>query len=545
MTCPYRCFRGAVMAVGAIAALLAVVPAAGAADVPASGTLTAQSVSAGGSAGGDAVTVPLRVMNPARYAAQKGAADAAYAQWAATSPFSPTLGTAPPLSSVGLNTGGLTSAPASNHVTPPDTTGAAGTTAYLEFVNSQLGVFSKSTGALSASVPESTFVAHSGVCDGQIKWDQVGQRYLYYSLDCAQPAGSEGFSFGFSKTSSPTPLPTSSSSGNWCRYHVSTGSTIEDYGKLGNSNQFLIFGTNAFNDVSGNYLNSPIIEFPKPSTSTAVTTCPTESGKSFAPAPIGVDFTPEPANVFGSSTTGFIVAVNYSGSTASNLRLYTLTGTAASPVLTDKGNIAVGTWVLPPSVPQPSPAPAKDVIDSLDGRLTQANAVVDPRFTTSTVFGIWTQHTISLTSGAPSVVRWYEVRVGSSTPVQKGAIAVSGQFVFNGAISPTTGGRAAAIDYNVGSKTLLPQIRARFHPAGAANGVMSTETTLGTSAAIDSDFSCPSVTGTTRPCRWGDYAGASFDPSSSTAVWGSNQSDGALVASHGAQWRTRNFKLIP
>lgn len=545
MICSQRRFGGLVTAVGVIAAVLAVAPAAGAADVPASGTLTAQSVSAGGSAEGGPVTVPLRVMNPDSYAAQKAAADTAASQTAAENPFSATLGTAPPPSSVSLNTGGLTSAPASNHVTPPDTTGAAGTTAYLEFVNSQLGVFNKSTGALSTSVPESTFVAHSGVCDGQIKWDQVGQRYLYYSLDCAQPAGSEGFSFGFSKTSSPTPLPTTSSSGNWCRYHVSTGSTIEDYGKLGNSNQFMIFGTNAFSDSSGSYLNSPIIEFPKPSTSTAVTTCPTESGKSFTPSPIGVDFTPEPASVFGSSTTGFIVAVNYSGSTASNLRLYTLTGTASSPVLTDKGNIAAGTWLLPPNVPQPSPAPAKDVIDSLDGRLTQANAVVDPRFTTSKVFGIWTQHAISLTSGAPSVVRWYEVRVGASTPVQKGVIAVSGQFVFNGAISPTTGGSAAAIDYNVGSKTLLPQIRARFHPAGAANGVMSSETTLGTSAAIDSDFSCPSVTGTTRPCRWGDYAGASFDPSSSTAVWGSNQSDGPLVSGHGAQWRTRNFKLLP
>ena len=50
---------------------------------------------------------------------------------------------------------------------------------------------------------------------------------LYYSLDCAAPTISQGFSFGFSKTSSPAPLPTSTSAGNWCRYHVGTGTTLE------------------------------------------------------------------------------------------------------------------------------------------------------------------------------------------------------------------------------------------------------------------------------------------------------------------------------
>jgi hypothetical protein len=478
-------------------------------------------------------------MNPSSYAAQKAAAGAAYSQWAAAHPFA-TLAPVALTSSVGLNKPGLNSAAASNHVTPPDTTGAAGPTAYLEFVNAQLGVFSKSAGGLTASVAESTFVSHSGPCDGQIKWDQAAQRYLYYSLDCAQPVGSEGFSFGWSKTSSPTPLPTTSSAGNWCRYHVSTGNNIEDYGKLGNANPWMIFGTNEFSDVSGNYLHSPIFTFPKPPNGS--TTCPSESGKKFSPGTVGIDFTPEPANVFGSSGTGFIVAVNYSGSTASALRLYTMTGTATAPVLTDKGNVSVGTWNLPANVPQPSPAPASDVIDSSDGRLTQANAVVDPATRT---FGIWTQHTIAGSGGGPSVVRWYEVQVGKSTPVQSGVIAVTGQFVFNGAISPTTGGSAAAIDYDVGSKSLLPQIRARFHPAGSAAGTMTSEVLLQKSAAIDSDFSCPSVTGTSRPCRWGDYAGASFDPSASTALWGASQTDGPLVSGHGAQWRTEFFKLIP
>ena len=132
---------------------------------------------------------------------------------------------------------------------------------------------------------------------------------------------------------------------------------------------------------------------------------PSESGKKFSPSTFGIDFTPEPANVFGSSGTGFIVAVNYSGSTASALRMYTMTGTATAPVLTDKGNVSVGTWNLPANVPQPSPAPAKDVIDSSDGRLTQANAVVDPKTGASkpTIPDWYNVHQLTGSIGGPIV----------------------------------------------------------------------------------------------------------------------------------------------
>jgi hypothetical protein len=74
---------------------------------------------------------------------------------------------------------------------------------------------------------------------------------------------------------------------------------------------------------------------------------------------------------------------------------------------------------------------------------------------------------------------------------------------------------------------------------------------LGSSSTIDSDFSCPSQpygkSHRTTSCRWGDYAGASVDPSNANVVWGSNQLNGPTGAStefgHSAQWATRNFAL--
>jgi PKD repeat protein len=174
--------------------------------------------------------------------------------------------------------------------------------------------------------------------------------------------------------------------------------------------------------------------------------------------------------------------------------------------------------------------------------LTQTNAVVDPALKT---IGVWTQHTIAGANNGPSVVRWYELKPGQTTPVQTGTIAVTGAFVFNGAISPTAVGNAAAINYNVGSSTLKVQIRARVHPFGAALGTMSSESTLATSPGIQNDFSCPSRGSGSTSCRWGDYAGASFDPNGCGAgIWGTNELNGAADGFGDAEWATQNFSLL-
>jgi hypothetical protein len=68
----------------------------------------------------------------------------------------------------------------------------------------------------------------------------------------------------------------------------------------------------------------------------------------------------------------------------------------------------------------------------------------------------------------------------------------------------------------------------------------------------DIDFSCTS----TKPCRWGDYAGASPDPlvplpsTGATAglVWGTQMRtlDGRTTGgTNGSSWRTLNFRAKP
>lgn len=534
-----RASAGAVLTV-VVGASMAVSGASGATaraaspdvQIRASATLTGTLVTASSAspAAARGVSTPLRVRNPAQYAQAKAAADRGYAAWAAAHPSSSLSAAAG--TTVLLNKPGLTG-PQSGGSTPPDTTGAIGPSSYLEFVNSALAVYSRTTLASPpiASITEDAFTGSTGTCDGQIKWDNAAQRFEYYSLDCSATAGSEGFSVGWSKTASPTPLAS-----NWCRFHFSTSTALYDYGKLGNSNSFMIIGSNEFNDSTGfSYTDSPIITIPKPANKDA--TCPVNlSGSKFTPATAN-EFTPEPANIAGAgSPNGYVVAVSASVNTA--LRMYTVSGTT-TPVLTDNGNITVPAFSVPAAVPQPG---TTDKLDSSDTRLSQANAAYDPALN---AIGVWTQHTIAGPSNGPSVVRWYELKAGQSTPVQTGTVAVAGAFAFNGAIAPTAAGNAAAIDYDVGSSTAMVQVRARSHAFGSAAGTMGAELSLVTSPGVNNDFSCPTRAPSRHSCRWGDYAGASTDPAGcGNAVWGTNEFNGTPDGSGSADWATQNFSLL-
>ena len=71
-------------------------------------------------------------------------------------------------------------------------------------------------------------------------------------------------------------------------------------------------------------------------------------------------------------------------------------------------------------------------------------------------------------------------------------------------------------------------------------GQMASEIVLGASAAADQDFTCTPPNG--PPCRWGDYAGASPDPTDDHVVWGSNQINGPFTSD--PHWQTRNFAVL-
>ena len=430
--------------------------------------------------------------------------------------------------------------------TPPDSTGAIGPSHYVEMVNSQIGVYDRATLALNSQIDLDNFVGRptNFHCDPQILWDQQAGRWFYTALDC--DGGSQNFLvFGWSKTASPTPLPTSSSAGNWCRFSQGTGSLIDDYPKLATNDGHMVIGSNVFQGNS--YVTARILAYEQPAAGDQ--SCAIPAGFSFgSPAsPLlsadgDVVFTPVPAQATDGGSNVYVTAADYPEFGPENqLMAWHVTGGGAGtpPSLVSDGNVNVASYNFPLNVPQPG---SSRVLDSMDTRLTQAVAMSDPDV--SGAKGVWTQHTVD-GPGTPSVVRWYELVPslcnGTTCPgaalKQAGTVSHATHFVFNAAISPTRTGQDAVIHYNLGSGSLLAQIHASWHEAGMAAGATTGDILIGTSAAAAQDFSC-----NPGPCRWGDYAGATPDPVSDDTVWGSNQVT-ASPSGNNPRWTTRNFSI--
>lgn len=440
----------------------------------------------------------------------------------------------------GLNRPGLSA----TNATPSDSTGAAGPNYYVEIVNQVVGVYSKSSLALISSASLDTLTsgaAGSNYCDPQIQWDQQWQRWIFAALYCQSVSVGNRLAVGWSKTSDPTDIVN-----GWCRFTIGTGSILEDYPKLGHDDNHLVIGTNGF-DASVNRLNPPfatahIYAAGKPSSPGS---CPsptfTELTNATSLNPLltlagNPAFTPVPVNTTDSSAVDYVVAAdqNEVSGAGSQLMLWQVGGSAGSPVLAAEGDLTVSSFGVPPNVPQPG---TSNVLDTMDGRLTQAVGHVDPAVGAEAV---WTQHTIA--GGSGSVVHWYELVPTAASPVrQQGTVSDSANFDFNGAISPATNGTSAAIFYNVGSSSQMVDIRGRSRTANTVLGSLGSEYTLGSSSDSDTDFSCLSPNG--PPCRWGDYAGASPDPSNIDLIWGTEMLNGPSQAANAPQWTTRNFAV--
>jgi hypothetical protein len=531
--------------------------------IPPSGTIQGRLVHSGeGSPGTAPRVVPLLVADPAAYAREKrrlAQLAGASAQLPAAGVLGSTLGSGSPSVPAAavfgsLNAAGLSASqeiaafgPVAD-VTPPDTTGAIGPEDYVEFVNEEVAAYQRSNLAIVGTpVRLATFIGGIATCDSQIKYDPKTSRWFYSAIRCDGTTTENTLYVGFSKTSNPTDLSTAVGHG-WCGYAYGTGSLKEDYDKLGLDSSNILIGSNAFLAKTGAFVTAHILSLPKPA-SGKIETCPaapplTTFGSKNAPLKTLVEShlasTPEPATVADESARGYIVAADEATpflGTGSHVMIWQLAGTAEKPELTALGAPAVTEFKLPPNVPQPG---SSDQLDSLDSRLTQAVAAADPG--AGGAEAVWTQQTVA--GGAGTGVRWYELLPGKLEVKQSGTISDPSLYVFNGAIAPTLSG-GAVLHYDTASATALVHVVAQSRLGSDPAGTMNTPVTLASSAATDSDFTCPSVEPKDIACRWGDYTGASVDPNNPNVVWGSNQLDGPAGKEHEAQWATQNFALTP
>ena len=426
--------------------------------------------------------------------------------------------------------------------TPPDTTGAIGPTRYIQLVNTRFGIYNRtsntplSTGTLNSLAGISSTVFTT---DPQVIWDPTTQRFYYVILSIFSATQNVQL-FGFSKTASP------SSAADWCKYSINYGSNLPDFPKLGDSQHFIIIGSNVF-DANENFIGADVAAVGKPPAGN-ITTCPLPSalvfGEQFGLKDAnGVTvFTPVPANQVDTSGTSYIVARNVA-LPSTKLWIFSVTRSATgAPVIqaTGKG-LTVSSYTFPASARQPV---LSQLLDTSDARPTNAVLAKNPR--RSNAFSLWTQHTIA--NGNFSQVRWYEINPAGTTPALRtsGIIAPAGTFAFNAAISPdrrvdgttVAFGGSFVVGYNVSSATnnINPQIVMGSSVSGGALSFALVKNGVGPYR----DFSCPAPGDV---CRWGDYSGATPDPKPATTsngvVWLTNQFSGvANPSTTQANWRT-------
>lgn len=420
---------------------------------------------------------------------------------------------------------------------PPDETSAVGTSRYIELVNSNFAIYSKTgntpmnTGTLSSLLGVAP--GSADLFDPQIMWDGQTNRF-YYAMDAVLSASDNRVAFGFSKTAHP------SSAADWCGpYTVNFGATFADYPKLGDSQNFAIIGTNLFNG-SGAFLGSHIEGISKPP---AGTTCPAGSSFKAGGKVVNGGFTPTPASEIDTNATGWAVARTLS-TPGNKLQLYKVTRNASTgnPVIgTTPTSVTVPTYNIPPSVPQKGTAFR---IDSSDTRNTQAQAGIDPGH--GSKFAIWTQHTVNV--GGRAAVRWYEINPATHTLFQSGTVSSPSLFEFNGAIAPNrqvnggtkSGGNAMVMNFNTSSTATFPSIKMVSKiGAGAQSGQVAVFN--GTKPLTGFDCTAPAP----DPCRWGDYAAATPDPSTANRIWNVSQYGNGAPSSTFATSKTWNFIAKP
>jgi hypothetical protein len=437
-------------------------------------------------------------------------------------------------------------------VTPPDTTGAAGETSYIEAINRKFAIYTR-TGTLTTSKGMKPFVGapDSFNTDPQIIWDP-GTNAFYYVL---WNYNNDVVYYGWSKTANPSTLTSSS----WCQFtsnYYAGNNEIPDYPKLGDTTNFGLIGFNVFNASSGVYKRSEVFMFQKHalgSTSTCGSTPSTWESGALSDGSGFDAYTPVPAVQTDTNALGYIVAATPDlGGTfpecGDELTIFEVTGTI-SPAVSAPTNQTVPEYDLPYLIPQKG---TSVYLDPLDCRLTQAMTGIDPNAGSTSPGEIWTQHAVAdPITGNPTQVNWYEIH-GIGGLDQSGTVFGTSTFAFNGSISSDRSvpqgsaaqfGGAMVLGFDTSSSTQYVTIR-----MVSKVGVLSQSSwvTIKSSKGFNRDFGC---SGSPKVCRWGDYSGASADPRASILtnghVWLANEYNVVSANNTDVDARTHVWEAAP
>ena len=413
---------------------------------------------------------------------------------------------------------------AANGSAPPDTNGSAGTTQFVEWVNTEFAVYDKTGKLLLGPVAGNTlWSGFGGPCetnnDGDIivLYDKLNNRWVMSQLSVHG-----GLFYQCVAVST-----TSDATGSFARYAFQQPN-FNDYPKLGVWRDAYYVSYNMFDSITGVFQGPRLCAMDAAAMragSAATQQCFQLANTFDGLLPSDVDgTTPPPAG-----EPAFFIGFNINNLGSLDLWRFHVDFTApANSTLTGPAILAVSPFNEAcgggTCVPQSG---TSQQLDSLGDRVMHRLAYRN--------FGSHESLVVnhSITAGSVVGVRWYEIQSPAANPVvfQSGTFAPDSSYRWMGSIAMDKAGNIA-LGYSVSSSSLHPAIRYTGRVPGDPLGTMETETSIIEGPGSQTNFLH----------RWGDYSSMSVDPVDDCTFWYSSEylpSDGSF------NWRTRiaSFKF--
>ena len=409
-------------------------------------------------------------------------------------------------------------------VIPPDTMGAVGPNHLVSILNSDFGVFDKTTGAVLQKIPLQSFWASLGTAAGQpadspfdtkILYDQHSGRFVAVTLG-GKSAPSSWVMIAVSPPSDPTEA--------WSKWAIDAD-LDNNVQQFNNSADFPGLGVDAFNvyvtanmfSAAGAGQYSKVWVIPKAQLLAGSNPITWSEFRN----PPGSDFTMQPAHTFGTPGVEYILFEGFSN----RLGVAWIDNVSGTPVWHSPLQVSVTPYTSTVFLPGAPQAGIDCTIDTADTRLL--NSVYRNG-------SVWTVHHVAGPSGKVEVA-WYRIDPGTGTVQSQGRINDPSRWYYYPSIAVNKD-NVAAIGFS-GSSTaeFVGGYYTLIQPStGTAELVVQLKAGEATYFKVFS--------GTEN--RWGDFSATSVDPTNDTSFW-TLQEYAALPVSGISQWGTWWGKFTP
>ncbi len=378
-----------------------------------------------------------------------------------------------------------------NRATPPDVQIAAGPNYIVEMVNIIYGVWTKQGALVKVSGLASLWGSGSDyIGDPKVLYDSQSGRWFASLLDVSQGS----VRVGASASDDPT--------GSWHTYSFKTSGYCPDQPILGVNDDKVMVSANDFlpgsKGCSGTFVGLQYWIFNKSQmlagASVEYQVIPPDSSL----------FSLHPVHSLTSTKTEYIISSFTSGS---GLNLYSVTGVPPNVQISQRA-LSISSLHAPPPAPQLNAATKIDTGD---------NRVLDASWSNGTM---WVALNDGCTPAGDSVLRsclrLIEVNTNTNSVLQDWDVATPGYYYYYPALRADSKGDLFVV-FGYSNSSLYPSVAVAMQGFADPKNTLEQPITLaaGSGPEVNATGFCPSY----PVCRYGDYFGATTDPSDPSFVW--------------------------